>query len=272
MTSVGYIRVSRKILTSEWWNEDRPRTKVEAWLDLIMWARFADGVVEHDSNPVDLRRGEFIGSLRFLAARWQWTIKAVRVFLAACISKERLRLTGNILTRAQQRAHVGAHLGAHVARVYLVVNYDKYNPVQLMAGTRQGTPEGTAKGTKKKKGSITRDPNVRTDPNENIVGDADAPPEWVAEAVKIYEPIGLLSYGRIGKALSPAVHRYGWPSVKPWFAAYVRWRPIQRADGSYPPSFAEAERNVRYCSPEEFVKTVGAWREMCRPANILSHA
>lgn len=36
-------------------------------------------------------------------------------------------------------------------------------------------------------------------------------PSWVLEAMALYESeIGMIPFGRLGKALKPAVKRYGW--------------------------------------------------------------
>jgi hypothetical protein len=246
-----------------------------------MWARWADGETVYYGQTVALKRGEFIASYRFLADRWRWSVKMARDFVTTAIRKDRLQLISQAKHRAQKRAQERAQLPqnraqkrAQLAGVYLIVNYDRYNPVSLVEGTVEGTVvgklgigKGTEKGTKKKEGSKE---------GINTTSGTDVPENWVADAVALYaEHIGLIDYGRMGKALKPAVATFGgWATIRPWFAAYCFWRPLQRKDGTYPDTLADAEKNPRFCSPEEFVNTIAIWREMARPAdlNAMRHA
>lgn len=89
--------------------------------------------------------------------------------------------------------------------------------------------------------------------------------------------IGILPHGRIGKALRPAVERYGWhnpekpnDSVKRWWEVYCKQRPYQRSDGSFWGDRASdvgdlPPKNTTWCTPEDFVKNVAKWREDCLP-------
>jgi hypothetical protein len=126
----GHIKLSRKVFDAEhgdpWWNEKRERTKWEAWVDVIQLAAFQPRRYVTRFGPVDLERGEFVASLRWLADRWKWSIKRVRGWLAVGTKQARLR--------AQRETDAGT--------VYLIVKYDMYQSAGLGVGTPQGTPEG----------------------------------------------------------------------------------------------------------------------------------
>ena len=101
-------------------------------------------------------------------------------------------------------------------------------------------------------------------------------PSWVLEAMSLYESeIGMIPFGRLGKALKPAVTRYGWGGrhdnqVHEWWHAYCRNKPLMRANGTTPDVIGKGEpliKNTQFCSPEDFLKNITLWRERCqRPA------
>ena len=83
MNSEGFIKLGRRFFRGELWSEERPYSRAEAWLDLVMQARFDTERVTRRVGGVSLvvGRGELAFSLRFLARRWQWSVHRVRRFL-----------------------------------------------------------------------------------------------------------------------------------------------------------------------------------------------
>lgn len=153
----GYITLSRKFFECDLWREKRPRTKAEAWLDLIQLAAFAPHTVTTSVGTVALERGELLASLRFLADRWDWSVKQVRRWLATVQRVDRLR--------AQREAQAGT--------VYVIVNYAFYQGADEDEGTAAGIAEGTPraqqghkdkKGKKGKKESQNKAPAGADDP------------------------------------------------------------------------------------------------------------
>lgn len=126
--SSGFISVPRAMFEEDpFWLEHRPRTKFEAWLDLVQLATHKPYDHQTASGPVHLERGEVLLSLRFMADRWGWSVKVVRRWLESGPIRARLR--------AQRREQEGT--------VYLVVHYETYSQASLGAGTRKGTAPGT---------------------------------------------------------------------------------------------------------------------------------
>jgi hypothetical protein len=124
----GHIKLSRKLFEDDpWWNEKRPRTRIEAWLDVLYLAAFRARVHMTTDGPIPLDRGQFVASYRYLAGRWGWSVKAVRTWIET--GKKWARI------RAQRETHAGT--------VYVIVNYDLYQS----GGTDQGTAGGTVEGT-----------------------------------------------------------------------------------------------------------------------------
>lgn len=209
--------ISRKMLDGHdaIWEDAEPFDVRSAWLDLLFFARFAPGVSEGER----LERGELLASVRFLAERWRWGRGTVHDYL------KRLENLGRI---AERRA-------GHRGTVYMVVNYDTYNPAEGKPRTPKRTPRRTTSGRhpdKDKEGKEGKDTTLV---------------ELVAEGAAIWkaEMGGDMNFGRLRKA----------------------WRGLLR--DREPAAILDAWRNYflknqraedrRYCSPEHFASRVGLY-------------
>ncbi len=112
MTDYGYIKISRKMFdgSDRLWEENRPRTKAEAWIDLIQMANWRTGQRIIGCEIVELNRGEFLASYRYLANRWRWSKNKVNTFLKL------LQKSGRI--KGQRQTTFGY--------VYVLINYRAY--------------------------------------------------------------------------------------------------------------------------------------------------
>jgi hypothetical protein len=111
--SHGYIKLSRKMFDGHdlLWDEDTSAFDVRsAWVWLLQAAAWKDGPYVSGFGSDQLKRGEFVGSLRYLGIRWRWGKWKVARFLAQLEKAQRI-------TR-QRTGHHGT--------VYLIVNYDSY--------------------------------------------------------------------------------------------------------------------------------------------------
>lgn len=125
----GHVKLARKAFESDpFWLEAREYSRWEAWVDVIQLACYAPYRFRTSHGPVDLARGEFVASIRGLAARFKWNLKRVRVWLVTCEKGARIR--------AQRQTAAGT--------VYLIVNYDKYQMQGHSMRTAKGTAEGIA--------------------------------------------------------------------------------------------------------------------------------
>lgn len=79
----GYIPLPRRIFEHEYWNEKRVFSRFEALLDIIESARYKPGVGKMivKNKIVEVSRGEWVASYRFLAKRWKWSTKKVSKYL-----------------------------------------------------------------------------------------------------------------------------------------------------------------------------------------------
>ena len=142
----GYIPISRKLFESLWWLEEREFSKAEAWLDMIQSARFEASSTKMllGCKVIEIGRGEFPATIRFLAKRWGWNKNRVDRFL-------KLLMSENMITT---RTASGTS-----QTIIKLCNYDDYNPTLEEMGQKRdkvGTDLGRKRdnaGTKNNKGN-----------------------------------------------------------------------------------------------------------------------
>lgn len=113
--SWGHVKLSRKLFSGEdpFWEEDRQFSRAEAWIDLIQDASWRDRTAIISGQPIQIERGQLVGSRRYLADRWNWSTWKVGKYLDLLEEMGRIRA---------DTEHENNHLGA----VITIVNYDKY--------------------------------------------------------------------------------------------------------------------------------------------------
>lgn len=119
----GHVKMSRKAFESDpFWLESRVFSRWEAWQDLIQMAAWKSQRRAVGASVVELRRGEILVSVRYLARRWRWSKNKVAAFLQ--LLEEMGRIAG------QRKGQAGT--------AYLLVNYERYQG----APSADGTPSG----------------------------------------------------------------------------------------------------------------------------------
>ena len=77
---MGWIKLDRKITEHFLW-EDKPFSKGQAWIDLLLLANHKEHKVPYKGEIVTCKRGEVDRSILWLAKRWGWSRSKVRDFL-----------------------------------------------------------------------------------------------------------------------------------------------------------------------------------------------
>jgi hypothetical protein len=116
MANSGYIALSRKFFTGEFWNQTRTFSLAEAWIDLVQSARFeANPALKllPNGKQIIIKRGELHASLRFLSSRWGWSIEKTKRFIDNAIKN-------NAIKRKPEQGE----------SILILCNYDKYNGSQ----------------------------------------------------------------------------------------------------------------------------------------------
>jgi len=121
----GYIKLFRAIKDSDDWPKCRPFTEFEAWIDILLMARWSKKQYSgFDKGGIYvLNLGDFLASERFLAARWEWGKKKARGYVA------RLEKKGQILVQERN----------HQRTILHVCNYELYQDNKQDNGTTKGT-------------------------------------------------------------------------------------------------------------------------------------
>lgn len=129
----NYVPINRKIFTHALWNEDRAKSKFEAWIDLIQSARFDDGEASAliGGKIVKWNRGEVPASLRYLSERWGWSKNKVDDFLKL-LESDRMIVRRTAKGTSQT--------------VITLCNYESYNMNGKIKGQQKGQ-EGDSEGT-----------------------------------------------------------------------------------------------------------------------------
>ena len=79
--ALGWISLHRQ-LQEHWLWEDKPFTKGQAWIDMLLLANHADKRFLLGNELVEVKAGSFITSELKLMERWGWSKTKVRNFLA----------------------------------------------------------------------------------------------------------------------------------------------------------------------------------------------
>ena len=76
----GYILLFKQIQDNWLWT-DKPFSKGQAWIDLLLMANFADGEMISKGIVVEIKRGQVFRTVKFLSDRWGWSTKKTKHFL-----------------------------------------------------------------------------------------------------------------------------------------------------------------------------------------------
>lgn len=88
--SNGYLKIYRRLFKHWLWNsdKDRPRTRIEAFLDLSQLAAFVPTKRLVNGKLIELEPGEIVASERFLSERWKWSRTKLRAFFDMLIKDQ----------------------------------------------------------------------------------------------------------------------------------------------------------------------------------------
>jgi hypothetical protein len=140
---VGWIRLDRKIVENQLW-QDKPFSKGQAWIDLILMANHKDNTFVLGEEVVTVERGSFITSELKLMDRWGWSKSKLRSYLFT------LELQHMIVKKTD-----------HKKTTITIVNYGVYQDCE--------TTEEPKKDQKKTKKEPKKDTNKEvTNTNNNI--------------------------------------------------------------------------------------------------------
>ena len=77
--AIGFIKIFRAITENKIWG-DKPFSKGQAWIDLIMLAAWDDGSELVGNTDIEVKRGQIFTSILSLSERWGWSRKKISSF------------------------------------------------------------------------------------------------------------------------------------------------------------------------------------------------
>lgn len=142
----GWIKLSRKIQDHWIWTDHE---YAYAWMDLLLMANHEDKKILVDKQPVIIRRGQMLTSIKKLSTRWKWGRDRVYRFLRALESD-------NMLTRVSTSS----------GTTLTIVNYGKFQSKSNTNETSDKTPNETTDKTSDKTSGKTQ---TRKNKNEKEI-------------------------------------------------------------------------------------------------------
>jgi hypothetical protein len=219
----GHIKLARKFFESDsWWNAPRVYSDAEAWIWCVQKACYRAYTYSPGLEFIELDRGQFVASLRYLAGRWQWSVGRVRRWLKVAEKQSRLR--------ALRETHYGT--------VYLVVNYDLYQSTPSRTDTAADT-QSDKQAAQYRHSTGTREKQLSSKAVKNT-------PSWVAEFGALWQESrsGKPPYGRIGKAVAELIAAHGRRQVRAAWVGYLADR-----------------KGKPYATAEDFAQNYGIYRD-----------
>ena len=124
----GWISIHRSIWENWTW-EDKPFSKGQAWIDLLLLANFKDVKMPYKGEIITCKRGDVNRSIQELSIRWGWSRNKTRMFLDL-LEKDKMVIVNATTHRT-------------------TITIEKYNDYQDKGTTKGVTKEqqGNSKGT-----------------------------------------------------------------------------------------------------------------------------
>lgn len=215
MTDFGHVKMSRKAYAQDpFWTEDRVFSKWEAWEWMIQAAAWKDHKRVVGMTLVEIKRGEFLGSVRFLAEAWGWKRSRVHEFVKLLLETQRIA--------GQRETHAGT--------VYMLVNYDAYQSTPDAGRTPSRTDNGQEADSERTASGQREGSKAGKEGKEDEALDgqivklrADDEPELVADQIIMAANRGMNDNPTI-VAVSPIYTGHGSrQAVIDWLADGIGW-------------------------------------------------
>jgi hypothetical protein len=176
-----------------------------AFIDLIMECQWENGTVLNGGKRMEIKRGQVVGAVSWLAHRWNWTPMAVRIWLDKLENDE-------MIARHVPGAESNKHRGK-VATIITLCNYDTYQSATApQQQTEQQINSKPATNEQQTNNDIYKD-NKETLKQEPLWGKRERSAEEIAEAdrlaVEAYEAGKRLKGGAVAKSSRASISTMG---------------------------------------------------------------
>lgn len=127
-TTQGWVKLFRSIQNHQLWTQ-KPFSKGQAWIDLILMANHKDGNVMMGNDLIEVKRGQLLTSQIKLSQRWGWSRGKVR----------RLLWAFSTCSMVELKPHIQKDRG------YTLISIINYNNLQDIPDTKR-TSKWTSNG------------------------------------------------------------------------------------------------------------------------------
>jgi hypothetical protein len=110
----NFFVVCRSLFKNKLWEEEKPFTKGQAWVDLFGNANYKDGGFTVKGQFVEVKRGQTGRSINTLSDKWGWSRNKVKRFLRR-LSDERMI----------------DHKTNHLTSIITICNYEEYQGKEI---------------------------------------------------------------------------------------------------------------------------------------------
>jgi len=152
----GYAAIHRKI-RSNWIWQDKPFSKGQAWIDMILKANHAEKKMNTKGGFVTIKRGQFVRTEQGLADDFGWSRGKVRLFISSLKKDQML---------AQEKAQG--------ITILSVCNYNEYQFC-----SEEKSPKKSPKKAQEKTLASPRKALNNNDNNDNNDNKKDIYPDWL---------------------------------------------------------------------------------------------
>ena len=147
---IGFIKLFRK-LQDHWLWEEKPFTKGQAWIDILMECNHKQQKVNIGNNLITCNIGESLNSLETWATRWGWNKSKVRRFLKL------LKTDTMVDTKPTQQT---THL--------IVLNYATYSDWRITDESQMNRKRNASETQVTPNNNVKNVKNVKNDKKEDI--------------------------------------------------------------------------------------------------------
>lgn len=134
MAERGFIKLHRQIKEHDFYKEPRQFSKFEAWLYILLNAKYEEEIEKHYGIEITIPVGAFTTSYSKLAKTWGWNKKAVKNFIDYLVQQNMIEIHGT---------KVNPKPGTKIGTTISVVNWALYQSDRTKTGTKMGTKTGT---------------------------------------------------------------------------------------------------------------------------------
>lgn len=152
MFNQGWIKLYRQIQDCLLWDSDEPFDYRSAWIDLLLLANHDDKKIMFNGNPMNVKRGQKITSVRKLSERWGWSTKKTTSFLNLLESE-------NMVTKESDNKKT----------LLTIVNYEFYQDCGNAEETQKKRTGDTEETQKKRR--LPTNKNEKNEKNEKNIKD-----------------------------------------------------------------------------------------------------